>query len=118
VGGFRLKRFDESAASSRKGSQASTPPRSVVGIGNKGTDLVFVALTARFIIIDGLHPQLRDQIIRRQKLFLRWYVTRVSRRMGVSNRVKVGLPARGKSYLSNKLMIYLKVRLPPKYFYS
>ena len=32
----RLKRFDESAASSRKGSQAPTPPRSVVGIGNKG----------------------------------------------------------------------------------
>lgn len=32
----RLKKFDQSAASSRKGSQAPTPPRSVVGIGNKG----------------------------------------------------------------------------------
>ena len=32
----RLKQFDESTTSSRKGSQAPTPPKSVVGIGNKG----------------------------------------------------------------------------------
>ncbi|KAI6043095.1 bifunctional 6-phosphofructo-2-kinase fructose-2,6-bisphosphate 2-phosphatase [Pisolithus marmoratus] len=35
AGGPLLKQFDQSAASSRKGSQAPTPPRSVVGIGNK-----------------------------------------------------------------------------------
>ena len=34
----RLKMFDESAASSRKGSRASTPPPSVVGIGKKGQE--------------------------------------------------------------------------------
>lgn len=34
----RLKRFDESTVVSRKGSQAPTPPLSVKGIGNKGSD--------------------------------------------------------------------------------
>lgn len=33
---FRLKKFDQSAASSKIPSQSATPPISVVGIGNKG----------------------------------------------------------------------------------
>lgn len=33
---FRLKKFDQSAASSKVPSQSATPPISVVGIGNKG----------------------------------------------------------------------------------
>jgi 6-phosphofructo-2-kinase/fructose-2,6-biphosphatase 2 len=70
AGGPMLKQFDESAASSRKGSQAPTPPRSVVGIGNKVAK-----------------PDYSEA-----KIVL----------------AMVGLPARGKSYLSNKLMIYLK----------
>jgi len=65
-----LKQFDESTASSRKGSQAPTPPRSVVGIGNKVAK-----------------PDYSEA-----KIVL----------------AMVGLPARGKSYLSNKLMRYLK----------
>jgi 6-phosphofructo-2-kinase/fructose-2,6-biphosphatase 2 len=40
---YRLKQFDESTASSRKGSQAPTPPLSVVGIGNKGQGLPFLS---------------------------------------------------------------------------
>ncbi|KAF9239651.1 6-phosphofructo-2-kinase-domain-containing protein [Melanogaster broomeanus] len=56
----------------RKGSQAPTPPRSVVGIGNKVTK-----------------PDYSEA-----KIVL----------------TMVGLPARGKSYLSNKLMRYLKAR--------
>ena len=36
---FRLKRFDESTVVSRMGSQAATPPLSVKGIGNKGSDI-------------------------------------------------------------------------------
>lgn len=36
---FRLKRFDESTVGSRLGSQAATPPLSVKGIGNKGSDI-------------------------------------------------------------------------------
>ncbi|KIJ06096.1 fructose-2,6-bisphosphate 2-phosphatase [Paxillus involutus ATCC 200175] len=70
AGGFMLKQFDESAASSRKGSQAPTPPRSVVGIGNKVAK-----------------PDYSEA-----KIVL----------------AMVGLPARGKSYLGNKLMRYLK----------
>ena len=35
----RLKQFDQSTQISRVGSQAATPPRSVVGIGNKGKSL-------------------------------------------------------------------------------
>ncbi|KAJ3476515.1 hypothetical protein NLI96_g11102 [Meripilus lineatus] len=35
AGGPMLKRFDQSTATSRIGSQAGTPPRSVVGIGGK-----------------------------------------------------------------------------------
>ncbi|KAF9228649.1 bifunctional 6-phosphofructo-2-kinase/fructose-2,6-bisphosphate 2-phosphatase [Gyrodon lividus] len=70
AGGPMLKQFDESAASSRKGSQAPTPPRSVVGIGNKVAK-----------------PDYSEA-----KIVL----------------AMVGLPARGKSYLSNKLMRYLK----------
>lgn len=34
--GHRLKKFDESAASSRKASRAPSPTRSVYGIGGKG----------------------------------------------------------------------------------
>ncbi|KAI6126242.1 bifunctional 6-phosphofructo-2-kinase fructose-2,6-bisphosphate 2-phosphatase [Pisolithus croceorrhizus] len=70
AGGPLLKQFDQSAASSRKGSQAPTPPRSVVGIGNKVAK-----------------PDYSEA-----KIVL----------------AMVGLPARGKSYLSNKLMRYLK----------
>ncbi|KAL4074611.1 6-phosphofructo-2-kinase-domain-containing protein [Scleroderma yunnanense] len=70
AGGPMLKKFDQSAASSRKGSQAPTPPRSVVGIGNKVAK-----------------PDYSEA-----KIVL----------------AMVGLPARGKSYLSNKLMRYLK----------
>ncbi|KAI1790706.1 bifunctional 6-phosphofructo-2-kinase/fructose-2,6-bisphosphate 2-phosphatase [Ganoderma leucocontextum] len=70
AGGPMLKQFDQSTATSRLISQASTPPRSVVGIGGK---------VAR--------PDYSEA-----KIVL----------------AMVGLPARGKSYLSNKLMRYLK----------
>ncbi|KII88854.1 hypothetical protein PLICRDRAFT_53373 [Plicaturopsis crispa FD-325 SS-3] len=70
AGGPMLKQFDQSTASSRIGSQAPTPPRSVVGIGNKVAK-----------------PDYSEA-----KIVL----------------AMVGLPARGKSYLSNKLMRYLK----------
>ncbi|KAF7375210.1 6PF2K domain-containing protein [Mycena sanguinolenta] len=63
----RLKQFDQSTVTSRKGSQAPTPPQSVKGIVAK--------------------PDYSEN-----KIVL----------------AMVGLPARGKSYLSNKLMIYLK----------
>lgn len=36
----RLKQFDQSNAPSRRGSQAATPPKSVVGIGGKGAPVV------------------------------------------------------------------------------
>ncbi|KAI0811080.1 bifunctional 6-phosphofructo-2-kinase/fructose-2,6-bisphosphate 2-phosphatase [Irpex lacteus] len=70
AGGPMLKRFDQSTAVSRITSQAATPPRSVVGIGNKVAK-----------------PDYSEA-----KIVL----------------AMVGLPARGKSYLSNKLMRYLK----------
>jgi len=71
AGGPMLKRFDaESTATSRRGSHAPTPPRSVVGIGNKVAK-----------------PDYSES-----KIVL----------------AMVGLPARGKSYLSNKLKIYLE----------
>ncbi|KAH9925335.1 histidine phosphatase superfamily [Fomitopsis serialis] len=70
AGGPMLKRFDESAASSKMPSQSATPPISVVGIGNKVAK-----------------PDYSEA-----KIVL----------------ATVGLPARGKSYLSNKLMRYLK----------
>ncbi|KAL1947499.1 hypothetical protein VTO73DRAFT_13223 [Trametes versicolor] len=69
AGGPMLKQFDQSNATSRIMSQASTP-RSVVGIGGKGAK-----------------PDYSEA-----KIVL----------------AMVGLPARGKSYLSNKLMRYLK----------
>ncbi|KAJ7510435.1 6-phosphofructo-2-kinase-domain-containing protein [Mycena galericulata] len=65
-----LKQFDQSTVTSRKGSQAPTPPQSVTGIGKKVAK-----------------PDYSES-----KIVL----------------AMVGLPARGKSYLSNKLMIYLK----------
>ncbi|KAJ7746378.1 6-phosphofructo-2-kinase-domain-containing protein [Mycena metata] len=68
--GSVLKQFDESTVTSRKGSQAPTPPQSVKGIGKKVAK-----------------PDYSES-----KIVL----------------AMVGLPARGKSYLSNKLMIYLK----------
>ena len=37
MGSIRLKRFDESTITSRRGSQAATPPVPVKGIGGKGT---------------------------------------------------------------------------------
>ncbi|KAG9040861.1 Fructose-2,6-bisphosphatase [Tulasnella sp. UAMH 9824] len=64
-----LKQFDESRAATRTHSVASTPPRSVAGIGSK----------------IGKPDYSEAKIV----LAL------------------VGLPARGKSYLSNKLMRYL-----------
>ncbi|KAI0781273.1 bifunctional 6-phosphofructo-2-kinase/fructose-2,6-bisphosphate 2-phosphatase [Trametes elegans] len=70
AGGPMLKQFDQSNAASRMLSQASTPPRSVVGIGGKVAK-----------------PDYSEA-----KIVL----------------AMVGLPARGKSYLSNKLMRYLK----------
>jgi hypothetical protein len=70
AGGPMLKKFDASAVSSRKPSQAPTPPLSVKGIGNKVAK-----------------PDYSES-----KIVV----------------AMVGLPARGKSYLSNKLMIYLK----------
>ncbi|CAL1703862.1 unnamed protein product [Somion occarium] len=70
AGGPMLKQFDQSSAASRMASQAATPPRSVVGIGNKVAK-----------------PDYSEA-----KIVL----------------AMVGLPARGKSYLSNKLMRYLK----------
>ncbi|KAJ7220109.1 bifunctional 6-phosphofructo-2-kinase fructose-2,6-bisphosphate 2-phosphatase [Mycena pura] len=66
--GSMLKQFD--AETSRKGSQAPTPPQAVTGIGKKVAK-----------------PDYSES-----KIVL----------------AMVGLPARGKSYLSNKLMIYLK----------
>ncbi|KAJ6468394.1 bifunctional 6-phosphofructo-2-kinase fructose-2,6-bisphosphate 2-phosphatase [Mycena sanguinolenta] len=68
--GSMLKQFDQSTVTSRKGSQAPTPPQSVKGIGGKVAK-----------------PDYSEN-----KIVL----------------AMVGLPARGKSYLSNKLMIYLK----------
>ncbi|KAJ6630963.1 6-phosphofructo-2-kinase-domain-containing protein [Mycena sp. CBHHK59/15] len=65
-----LTQFDQSTVTSRKGSQAPTPPQSVKGIGKKVAK-----------------PDYSES-----KIVL----------------AMVGLPARGKSYLSNKLMIYLK----------
>ncbi|KIJ92489.1 hypothetical protein K443DRAFT_434836, partial [Laccaria amethystina LaAM-08-1] len=70
AGGPMLKQFDQSTLVSRKGSQSTTPPLSVKGIGGKVAK-----------------PDYSDS-----KIVL----------------AMVGLPARGKSYLSNKLMIYLK----------
>ncbi|KAI9056645.1 bifunctional 6-phosphofructo-2-kinase/fructose-2,6-bisphosphate 2-phosphatase [Trametes sanguinea] len=70
AGGPMLKQFDQSNVSSRVISQASTPPRSVVGIGGKVAK-----------------PDYSEA-----KIVL----------------AMVGLPARGKSYLGNKLMRYLK----------
>ncbi|KAK2460993.1 hypothetical protein APHAL10511_007463 [Amanita phalloides] len=70
AGGPMLKRFDASAISSRKASQAPTPPLPVKGIGTKVAK-----------------PDYSES-----KIVV----------------AAVGLPARGKSYLSNKLMIYLK----------
>ncbi|KAF8633230.1 hypothetical protein AX15_001462 [Amanita polypyramis BW_CC] len=70
AGGPMLKRFDASAVSSRKPSQAPTPPVPVKGIGTKVAK-----------------PDYSES-----KIVV----------------ATVGLPARGKSYLSNKLMIYLK----------
>lgn len=70
AGGPMLKQFDQSTATSRLMSQASTPPRSVVGIGGKVARPDYSE--ARIVL------------------------------------AMVGLPARGKSYLSNKLMRYLK----------
>ncbi|KAN0105247.1 bifunctional 6-phosphofructo-2-kinase [Russula decolorans] len=67
--GRLLRQFDESHQS-KITSQATTPPRSVVGIGGKGTK-----------------PDYSEA-----KIVL----------------AMVGLPARGKSYLSNKLTRYLK----------
>ncbi|KLO09975.1 bifunctional 6-phosphofructo-2-kinase/fructose-2,6-bisphosphate 2-phosphatase [Schizopora paradoxa] len=65
-----LKKFDETSAASRSRQETATPPRSVVGIGNKVAK-----------------PDYSEA-----KIVL----------------AMVGLPARGKSYLSNKLMRYLK----------
>lgn len=70
AGGPMLKQFDQSTLVSRKGSQSTTPPLSVKGIGGKVAK-----------------PDYSES-----KIVL----------------AMVGLPARGKSYLSNKLMIYLK----------
>ncbi|KAF7983150.1 hypothetical protein HWV62_24137 [Athelia sp. TMB] len=83
----RLKKFDESAASSRKGSQAPTPPRSVVGIGNKGKSGLFPLRLPSNSFLTVAKPDYSEA-----KIVL----------------AMVGLPARGKSYLSNKLMRYLK----------
>ncbi|KAI0290462.1 bifunctional phosphatase [Russula brevipes] len=69
AGGLLLRRFDESNQS-KIASKATTPPRSVVGIGGKVAK-----------------PDYSEA-----KIVL----------------AMVGLPARGKSYLSNKLMRYLK----------
>ncbi|KAF8640270.1 hypothetical protein AX16_010165 [Volvariella volvacea WC 439] len=70
AGGPMLKQFDESTVTSKRVSQAPTPPSAVRGIGGKVAK-----------------PDYSDS-----KIVL----------------AMVGLPARGKSYLSNKLMIYLK----------
>ncbi|OJT14217.1 Fructose-2,6-bisphosphatase [Trametes pubescens] len=82
----RLKQFDQSNATSRIMSQASTP-RSVVGIGGKGTS-GDASLENTFLnACVGAKPDYSEA-----KIVL----------------AMVGLPARGKSYLSNKLMRYLK----------
>ncbi|KZT66865.1 bifunctional 6-phosphofructo-2-kinase/fructose-2,6-bisphosphate 2-phosphatase [Daedalea quercina L-15889] len=70
AGGPMLKKFDQTAASSKMPSQSATPPISVVGIGNKVAKPDYSE--AKIVV------------------------------------ATVGLPARGKSYLSNKLMRYLK----------
>lgn len=71
AGGPLLKEFDiKSAFTSRRGSQAPTPPSAVKGIGGKVAK-----------------PDYSEN-----KIVV----------------AMVGLPARGKSYLSNKLMIYMK----------
>ncbi|GBE82576.1 Fructose-2,6-bisphosphatase [Sparassis crispa] len=70
AGGPMLKQFDRSTAFAKFQSLAPTPPRSVVGIGNKVAKPDYSE--AKIVV------------------------------------AMVGLPARGKSYLSNKLMRYLK----------
>jgi 6-phosphofructo-2-kinase/fructose-2,6-biphosphatase 2 len=101
----RLKRFDQSTASSRIPSRASTPPKSVVGIGNKGMYYPSVSYTALTV------TQLQSPIIPRQGSFWPWSVLACHFCFSKSvSLIQVGLPARGKSYLSNKLMRYLKVR--------
>ncbi|KIN93027.1 hypothetical protein M404DRAFT_36472 [Pisolithus tinctorius Marx 270] len=88
AGGPMLKQFDQSAASSRKGSQAPTPPRSVVGIGNKGNRNSLPAL---------VHGSYQPYPVAKPDYSEAKIVLAM-----------VGLPARGKSYLSNKLTRYLK----------
>jgi len=81
----RLKQFDQSSASSRGGYST---PKSVVGIGGKGA-LVLLSLPPLILIPSSVaKPDYSEA-----KIVI----------------AMVGLPARGKSYLSNKLMRYLKV---------
>lgn len=108
AGGSMLKQFDEHHASltrrsSMESARASTP-RSVVGIGGKG------ALCLAGVSSQGLRyvSQSRNQTIQRRRLYSPWSVISYFdvHELTVA---QVGLPARGKSFLSNKLMRYLKV---------
>lgn len=115
AGGSRiLKEFDES---SRKVTGANpapgTPPSGikqparVVGIGK--TSQIHTIVWVQIIIIRRL-LQLANQIIRKPKLFLLWWEPHYLLIYHcLILRIQVGLPARGKSYLSNKVMRYLKV---------
>ncbi|CAK5268833.1 unnamed protein product [Mycena citricolor] len=79
--GSVLKQFDQSTETSRKGSQAPTPPQTSVAKPDYSESKIVLAMVSSSSCNDASSIQGNPQ---------------------------VGLPARGKSYLSNKLMIYLK----------
>jgi hypothetical protein len=64
----RLRQFDESHQS-KITSQATTPPRSVVGIGGKGT-----LLSMRGELFSKPMMKVRSQTIRRQRSSSLWYL--------------------------------------------
>lgn len=53
LGFTRLKRFDESTITSRRGSQAATPPIAVKGIGGKGVSKPLILLQPSFPNVDS-----------------------------------------------------------------
>lgn len=142
LGFTRLKRFDESTITSRRGSQAATPPVAVKGIGGKGASKPLILLQPSIPNVESCthtvaKPDYSDNKIVLAMVcgffLLAWSM--VSTAPGSSScsesmvygcinllwvvlkcawliwLLQVGLPARGKSYLSNKLQIYLNVGL-------
>ncbi|CAE6436930.1 unnamed protein product [Rhizoctonia solani] len=94
AGGAILKEFDKSRSQSRRPSRPSSPPTDlqpveISGIGGKGTSLQ-IALC--LLLADGYTGLVSKPDYSELKIVV----------------AMVGLPARGKSYLSNKLTRYLK----------